>query len=132
MLFLTRAHSRPRSQLSAVVPKPNPITSDRLSKYVLHDIGHGEDSVGLMVAIAGDSAQNPQLGVNECDGDMWVSRLLSELGHEVIVAHARSVRLIAESRKKDDRLDAQTLVVTRFFIRACDGSFPKRKNPVQT
>src|SRR3954447_4988971 len=39
----------------------------------------------------------------------WGSRLLSELGHEVIVAHARSVRLIGESRKKDDRLDARTL-----------------------
>ena len=39
----------------------------------------------------------------------WISRLLSELGHEVIVANARKVRLIAESRKKDDRLDAQTL-----------------------
>jgi transposase len=39
----------------------------------------------------------------------WVSRLLSELGHEVIVAHARNVRLIGESRKKDDRLDAPTL-----------------------
>src|SRR5436305_14088126 len=39
----------------------------------------------------------------------WVSRLLSALGHEVIVAHARNVRLIGESRKKDDRLDAQTL-----------------------
>jgi len=39
----------------------------------------------------------------------WVSRLLSELGHEVIVAHARNVRLIGESRKKDDRMDAQTL-----------------------
>ena len=39
----------------------------------------------------------------------WVSRLLSELGHEVIVAHARNVRLIGESRRKDDRLDAMTL-----------------------
>jgi len=39
----------------------------------------------------------------------WISRLLSESGHEVIVAHARKVRLIGESRKKDDRLDAQTL-----------------------
>src|SRR3984893_14754234 len=39
----------------------------------------------------------------------WISRLLSELGHAVIVAHARNVRLIGESRKKDDRLDAQTL-----------------------
>jgi Transposase len=39
----------------------------------------------------------------------WVSRLLSELGHEVMVANARRVRLIGESRRKDDRLDAQTL-----------------------
>jgi transposase len=39
----------------------------------------------------------------------WVSRVLSELGHEVIVAHARNVRLIGESRKMDDRLDARTL-----------------------
>src|SRR5499425_2538663 len=39
----------------------------------------------------------------------WISRLLSDLGHEVIVANARKVRLIGESRKKDDRLDAQTL-----------------------
>ena len=39
----------------------------------------------------------------------WISRLLIELGHEVIVANARKVRLIGESRKKDDRLDAQTL-----------------------
>src|SRR2546427_11383693 len=39
----------------------------------------------------------------------WVSRVLSGLGHEVIVAHARNVRLIGESRRKDDRLDARTL-----------------------
>jgi transposase len=29
----------------------------------------------------------------------WVSRLLKELGHEVIVAHAQKVRLIVKSRK---------------------------------
>ena len=39
----------------------------------------------------------------------WMSRLLSELGHEAIVAHARDVRLIGESRRKDDKIDAQTL-----------------------
>jgi len=39
----------------------------------------------------------------------WVSRLLSELGHEVFVAHARNQRLIGESRRKDDRFDAITL-----------------------
>src|SRR5216683_5351627 len=31
----------------------------------------------------------------------WVSRSWSEFGHEVIVAHARNVRLIGESRRKD-------------------------------
>jgi transposase len=39
----------------------------------------------------------------------WVSRQLKDLGHEVIVANARRVRLIAESSRKDDRLDAQSL-----------------------
>src|SRR3974390_2409033 len=38
----------------------------------------------------------------------WVSRLLTALGHEVIVGHAQ-VRLITKSRRKDDRLDARTL-----------------------
>src|SRR3984893_666388 len=37
----------------------------------------------------------------------WVSRVLSELGHEAIVTHALDLRLIGESRKKDDRLDAR-------------------------
>src|SRR5712664_2705647 len=39
----------------------------------------------------------------------WLSRLLTQLGHEVIVAHARNVQLITESSRKDDRLDARTL-----------------------
>ena len=39
----------------------------------------------------------------------WVSRHLAELGHEVIVANPRRVRLITDSSRKDDRLDAKTL-----------------------
>jgi transposase len=39
----------------------------------------------------------------------WVSRLLAELGHEVIVANPRKVRLIAESDRKHDRADAEQL-----------------------
>jgi transposase len=39
----------------------------------------------------------------------WVSRLLSSLGHEVIVANARQVKLISASTRKSDRLDARTL-----------------------
>jgi len=39
----------------------------------------------------------------------WDSRQLTQLGHEVIVAHARNVRLISDSSRKDDQLDARTL-----------------------
>src|SRR5207244_12155668 len=39
----------------------------------------------------------------------WVSRLLKELGHEVLVAHAQKVNLITKSTRKDDRHDARTL-----------------------
>ena len=39
----------------------------------------------------------------------WVSRLLSAMGHEVIVANARQVKLISQSSRKDDRLDAEML-----------------------
>lgn len=39
----------------------------------------------------------------------WVSRLLSLWGHEVLVANPRKVRLIGNSRRKNDRLDAKTL-----------------------
>src|SRR5438034_11291154 len=39
----------------------------------------------------------------------WVSRLLRELEHEVLVAHAQKVQLISKSNRKDDRHDARTL-----------------------
>src|SRR6202161_4757679 len=39
----------------------------------------------------------------------WVSRLLRELGHQVLVAQAQKVQLITKSSRKDDRLDARTL-----------------------
>src|SRR5271170_465283 len=39
----------------------------------------------------------------------WASRLLTELRHEVLVAHAQKVELITKSNRKDDRHDARTL-----------------------
>src|SRR5215218_4944163 len=39
----------------------------------------------------------------------WVSRLLKECGHEVLVANARKIRLIYGSGRKSDKLDAQKL-----------------------
>lgn len=39
----------------------------------------------------------------------WVSRLLGLWGHEVLVANPRKVKLIGHSRRKNDRVDAQSL-----------------------
>ncbi len=39
----------------------------------------------------------------------WVSRLLSELGHEVIVANPRRVRLISANDSKNDAVDSELL-----------------------
>jgi transposase len=39
----------------------------------------------------------------------WLSRLLTSLGFEVIVANARQVQLISASSRKNDRMDALTL-----------------------
>ena len=88
---------------------------DRTSHYcVLNEAGE--------VIVAGTLATTPK-GIEEVFSRIprcrialetgthspWVSRQLTQLGHEVIVAHARNVRLIWESSRKDDRLDARTL-----------------------
>jgi transposase len=36
----------------------------------------------------------------------WVSRVLEDCGHEVLVANSRKLRLIYENPSKDDRVDA--------------------------
>jgi transposase len=36
----------------------------------------------------------------------WVSRVLEECGHEVLVANARKVRLIYANKRKTDEVDA--------------------------
>jgi transposase len=39
----------------------------------------------------------------------WVSRLLEECGHEVLVANARRLRLIYSNKQKTDEIDAENL-----------------------
>jgi transposase len=39
----------------------------------------------------------------------WVSRVLEDCGHEVLVANARKVRLIYANRRKTDEVDAENL-----------------------
>jgi transposase len=39
----------------------------------------------------------------------WVSRLLEECGHEVLVANARKLRFIYANKRKTDQIDAENL-----------------------
>ena len=39
----------------------------------------------------------------------WISRLIARLGHEVVVANPRKLRLIYENDRKSDRTDAEYL-----------------------
>ena len=39
----------------------------------------------------------------------WVSRLLEECGHEVLVANARKLKLIYANKRKTDEIDAENL-----------------------
>ena len=62
----------------------------------------------------------------------WVSRQLARLGHQVIVAHARNVRLIGDSSRKDDQVDARTLArlaesTLACWVR-CNIAAPRRKS----
>jgi transposase len=88
---------------------------DRSSRYCLLD-GQGEvvqeasaatTKKGLQLAFS--ALSRCRIAIEVGTHSPWVSRLLSKLGHEVIVANARQVKLISHSSRKDDRLDAQTL-----------------------
>src|SRR5512146_676915 len=88
---------------------------DRSSWYCVLDEGgelQGEGKVSTTAKAMREAFHNmprSRIALETGTHSPWVSRLLSGLRHEVIVAHARKVRLIGESRRKDDRLDARTL-----------------------
>src|SRR5229473_3965052 len=68
-------------------------------------IGTNKKALAKMFGSMGRSRIALEVGTHS----PWVSRLLSALGHEVVVANPRQVKLISASSRKDDRLDAQTL-----------------------
>ena len=61
----------------------------------------------------------------------WVSRLLSSLGHEVIVANSRKLRLIYENRTKSDRVDAEYLARVARLDRKLLGEVRHRSETAQ-
>ena len=49
----------------------------------------------------------------------WVSRVLEECGHEVLVANPRKTRLIYSNKRKTDEIVPRTWPALRVLIRSC-------------
>src|SRR5215212_4219883 len=56
-----------------------------------------------------DSEQRMRVAIEVGTHSPWVSRVLKECGHEVLVANPRKTRLIYGQGRKTDRLDAEKL-----------------------
>jgi transposase len=55
------------------------------------------------------SEQPMRIAIETGTHSPWISRLLEECGHEVLVANARKLRLIYANKKKTDEVDAENL-----------------------
>ena len=56
-----------------------------------------------------DSERPMRIAIEAGTHSPWVSRLLEECGHEVLVANARKLKLIYVESRKTDRIDAEKL-----------------------
>jgi transposase len=56
-----------------------------------------------------DSERPLRLAIEAGTHSPWVSRLLEECAHEVLVANPRKIRLIYTNKRKSDKLDAENL-----------------------
>ncbi|HEV3409763.1 MAG TPA: IS110 family transposase [Chthoniobacterales bacterium] len=88
---------------------------NRFSHYCGIDRSGAVVRTGRMVTTAGafklEFANVPRktIAIEAGMHSPWISRLLSALGHEVIVANPRKLRLIYENQHKNDRVDAEYL-----------------------
>lgn len=57
----------------------------------------------------GSQHQQVKIAIEVGTHSPWVSRLLEDCGHEVLIANPRKTRLIYEGKRKSDSLDAQKL-----------------------
>jgi len=88
---------------------------DRASRYcVLNDCGEVVKEAAVATTKKGmaqvfAALKRSRIAIEVGTHSPWVSRLLKSLGHEVFVANPRQLKLISQSSRKDDRVDAQTL-----------------------
>ena len=88
---------------------------DRCSRYcILDEAGNKASEETLPTSKAGLESMFAKMApcriaVEVGTHSPWVSRHLAAMGHEVIVANPRKVRLITHSVKKNDRMDAEQL-----------------------
>jgi transposase len=89
--------------------------SDMSGTYVVVDAlgsvsGEGKVTLTQAGVRKGFGSRKPtRIAIEVGTHSPWVSRLLSALGHEVIVANARQVQLISQNKHKNDRQDAELL-----------------------
>jgi transposase len=88
---------------------------DRTSRYcVLNDCGEVVKEASAATTKKGmaqvfAALKRSRIAIEVGTHSPWVSRLLKSLGHEVFVANPRQLKLISQSSRKDDRVDARTL-----------------------
>lgn len=88
---------------------------DKYSRFcVLDDRGDAREEGRLKSTPDGmrhhfDDCKSQRVVIETGTHSPWVDELLSSLGHQVIVANARKVRLISENERKTDRRDAELL-----------------------
>jgi transposase len=108
-----------QSPKRAAARKEAPITigmdlGDKTSRYCV--LGGEDEQLEDSVATTKKAMLQKFSGMRRCriaievgTHSPWVSRLLTGLGFEVIVANARQVQLISASTRKNDRMDARIL-----------------------
>jgi transposase len=88
---------------------------DQMSHYcILDEQGDIVSEGTLRTTEAGFREQfqrmaNARIAMETGTHSPWVSRYLEKLGHEVLVANARQVRIIYDNDRKTDKIDSRTL-----------------------
>src|SRR5215207_515830 len=88
---------------------------DRQSSYCVLDLDGGVVAEGTLktteasLRVLFEGKGRMRIALEAGTHSPWISRLLIALGHEVLVANPRKLRLIAESHSKHDRADARLL-----------------------